>query len=139
MRRESALSMSAGDVSMLKPEPYWRFHRTRTARPRAHIRTLSTRPHAASNCPSPQAAKLAPITRRRRRKWTASSSGRRPCFRAGPTAESSTFHPSASAACRATLTAGHALAILPGLTHYNVFSSPPFAAATLAFLDEQPS
>jgi pimeloyl-ACP methyl ester carboxylesterase len=34
---------------------------------------------------------------------------------------------------------GHALAILPGLTHYNVFSSPLFAAATLAFLDEQPS
>jgi pimeloyl-ACP methyl ester carboxylesterase len=32
---------------------------------------------------------------------------------------------------------GHALAILPGLTHYNVFSSPLFAAATLAFLDEQ--
>ena len=34
---------------------------------------------------------------------------------------------------------GHALAILPGLTHYNVFSSPLFAAATLAFLDAQPS
>jgi pimeloyl-ACP methyl ester carboxylesterase len=32
---------------------------------------------------------------------------------------------------------GHALAILPGLTHYNIFSSPLFAAATLAFLDEQ--
>lgn len=32
---------------------------------------------------------------------------------------------------------GHALAILPGLTHYNVFSSPLFATATLAFLDEQ--
>jgi pimeloyl-ACP methyl ester carboxylesterase len=30
---------------------------------------------------------------------------------------------------------GHALAILPGLTHYNVFSSPLFAATTLAFLD----
>jgi pimeloyl-ACP methyl ester carboxylesterase len=30
---------------------------------------------------------------------------------------------------------GHALAILPGLTHYSVFSSPAFAAATLAFLD----
>jgi pimeloyl-ACP methyl ester carboxylesterase len=29
---------------------------------------------------------------------------------------------------------GHALAILPGLTHYNVFSSPLFAAVTLAFL-----
>jgi pimeloyl-ACP methyl ester carboxylesterase len=34
---------------------------------------------------------------------------------------------------------GHALAILPGLTHYNIFSSPLFAAATLAFLDKQPS
>src|SRR5439155_22334616 len=33
---------------------------------------------------------------------------------------------------------GHALAILPGLTHYNIGSSPLFAAATLAFLDEQP-
>jgi len=32
---------------------------------------------------------------------------------------------------------GHALAILPGLTHYNVFSSPLFAATTLAFLDQQ--
>jgi pimeloyl-ACP methyl ester carboxylesterase len=31
---------------------------------------------------------------------------------------------------------GHALAILPGLTHYNIFSSPLLAAATLAFLDE---
>ncbi|HEV3069730.1 MAG TPA: alpha/beta hydrolase [Streptosporangiaceae bacterium] len=30
---------------------------------------------------------------------------------------------------------GHALAILPGLTHYSIFSSPLFAAATLAFLD----
>jgi pimeloyl-ACP methyl ester carboxylesterase len=30
---------------------------------------------------------------------------------------------------------GHALAILPGLTHYNIFSSPLFAAATLAFLE----
>jgi pimeloyl-ACP methyl ester carboxylesterase len=30
---------------------------------------------------------------------------------------------------------GHALAILPGLTHYNLFSSPLFAAVTLAFLD----
>jgi pimeloyl-ACP methyl ester carboxylesterase len=30
---------------------------------------------------------------------------------------------------------GHALAVLPGLTHYNIFSSPLFAAATLAFLD----
>jgi len=34
---------------------------------------------------------------------------------------------------------GHALAILPGLTHYNIFSSPLFAAATLDFLDKQPS
>jgi pimeloyl-ACP methyl ester carboxylesterase len=33
---------------------------------------------------------------------------------------------------------GHALAILPGLTHYDIFSSPLFAAATLAFLDRQP-
>jgi pimeloyl-ACP methyl ester carboxylesterase len=30
---------------------------------------------------------------------------------------------------------GHALAILPGLTHYNLFSSPLFAAVTLAFID----
>jgi len=34
---------------------------------------------------------------------------------------------------------GHALAILPGLTHYNIFSSPLFAAVTLAFLDQQAS
>ncbi len=34
---------------------------------------------------------------------------------------------------------GHALAILPGLTHYNSFSSPLFATATLAFLEEQQS
>lgn len=34
---------------------------------------------------------------------------------------------------------GHALAILPGLTHYNLFSSPLFAAVTLAFLDKQPA
>jgi pimeloyl-ACP methyl ester carboxylesterase len=34
---------------------------------------------------------------------------------------------------------GHALAILPGLTHYNVAGSPLFAAVILAFLDEQPS
>ena len=34
---------------------------------------------------------------------------------------------------------GHALAILPGLTHYNIHSSPLLAVATLAFLDEQPS
>jgi pimeloyl-ACP methyl ester carboxylesterase len=32
---------------------------------------------------------------------------------------------------------GHALAILPRLTHYNIFSSPLFAAVTLAFIDEQ--
>jgi pimeloyl-ACP methyl ester carboxylesterase len=31
----------------------------------------------------------------------------------------------------------NALAILPGLTHYNIFSSPLFAAAILAFLDEE--
>jgi pimeloyl-ACP methyl ester carboxylesterase len=30
---------------------------------------------------------------------------------------------------------GHALAILPGLTHYNIFASPLFAEATVAFLD----
>jgi pimeloyl-ACP methyl ester carboxylesterase len=33
---------------------------------------------------------------------------------------------------------GHALAILPGVTHYNLFSSPLFAAVVLAFLDSQP-
>jgi pimeloyl-ACP methyl ester carboxylesterase len=33
---------------------------------------------------------------------------------------------------------GHALAILPGVTHYNIFGSPLFAATTLAFLDQQP-
>ncbi|HEY6115374.1 MAG TPA: alpha/beta hydrolase [Candidatus Dormibacteraeota bacterium] len=33
---------------------------------------------------------------------------------------------------------GHALAVLPGLTHYNLGASPLFAAVTLAFLDEQP-
>jgi pimeloyl-ACP methyl ester carboxylesterase len=32
---------------------------------------------------------------------------------------------------------GHALAILPGLTHYNVGASPLFATVTLAFLDQQ--
>jgi pimeloyl-ACP methyl ester carboxylesterase len=32
---------------------------------------------------------------------------------------------------------GHALAILPGLTHYNVAGSPLFAAVTLDFLDQQ--
>jgi pimeloyl-ACP methyl ester carboxylesterase len=31
----------------------------------------------------------------------------------------------------------HALAILPGLTHYNIFSSPLFAAAALAFLEDK--
>jgi len=30
---------------------------------------------------------------------------------------------------------GHALAILPGLTHYNIGTSPLFAAVTLAFLE----
>ena len=34
---------------------------------------------------------------------------------------------------------GHALAILPGLTHYNVAGSPLFAAVTLDFLDDLPS
>ena len=34
---------------------------------------------------------------------------------------------------------GHALAILPGLTHYNLAISPLFAATTLAFLDDQPN
>ena len=34
---------------------------------------------------------------------------------------------------------GHALAILPGLTHYDLCDSPLFATATLAFLDERPS
>jgi hypothetical protein len=33
---------------------------------------------------------------------------------------------------------GNALAILPGLTHYNAFASPLFAAVTLDFLDNQP-
>jgi pimeloyl-ACP methyl ester carboxylesterase len=32
---------------------------------------------------------------------------------------------------------GHALAILPGLTHYNLGSSPLFATVILAFLDDQ--
>jgi pimeloyl-ACP methyl ester carboxylesterase len=31
---------------------------------------------------------------------------------------------------------GHALAILPGLTHYNLAGSPLFATVTLAFLDD---
>ena len=31
---------------------------------------------------------------------------------------------------------GHALAILPGLTHYNIVGSPLLAAATLAFIDQ---
>jgi pimeloyl-ACP methyl ester carboxylesterase len=34
---------------------------------------------------------------------------------------------------------GHALAILPGLTHYNLAISPLFAAVTLNFLDDQRS
>src|SRR5256884_134559 len=34
---------------------------------------------------------------------------------------------------------GHALAILPGLTHYNIGGSPLLAAGTLAFLDDQPA
>src|SRR5947209_14009408 len=34
---------------------------------------------------------------------------------------------------------GHALAIRPRLTHYNICSSPLLAAATLAFLEEQPN
>ncbi len=33
---------------------------------------------------------------------------------------------------------GHALAILPGLTHYSICDSPLFAAVTLEFLAEQP-
>jgi pimeloyl-ACP methyl ester carboxylesterase len=33
---------------------------------------------------------------------------------------------------------GHALAILPGLTHYDLGDSPLFATVTLGFLDEQP-
>jgi pimeloyl-ACP methyl ester carboxylesterase len=36
-------------------------------------------------------------------------------------------------------TGGHALAILPGLTHYNLFASPLFAAVILEFLDEDPA
>jgi hypothetical protein len=34
---------------------------------------------------------------------------------------------------------GHALAILPGLTHYNIGASPLLAAVALAFLDDQPA
>ncbi|HKW70989.1 MAG TPA: alpha/beta hydrolase [Candidatus Dormibacteraeota bacterium] len=34
---------------------------------------------------------------------------------------------------------GHALAILPGLTHYNVGSSPLLAAVTLAFIEDKPA
>jgi pimeloyl-ACP methyl ester carboxylesterase len=34
---------------------------------------------------------------------------------------------------------GHALAILPGLTHYNVGTSALFAAVTLDFLDQEPN
>ncbi len=33
---------------------------------------------------------------------------------------------------------GHAMAIIPGTTHYNLCMSPLFAAATLAFLEEKP-
>jgi pimeloyl-ACP methyl ester carboxylesterase len=33
---------------------------------------------------------------------------------------------------------GHALAVLPGLTHYNLAASPLFAAVTLDFLEGQP-
>jgi pimeloyl-ACP methyl ester carboxylesterase len=33
---------------------------------------------------------------------------------------------------------GHALAILPGLQHYNIFASPLLAAVVLDFLDRQP-
>lgn len=32
---------------------------------------------------------------------------------------------------------GHSLAILPGLTHYDIFLSPLFAVVTLAFLDQE--
>jgi pimeloyl-ACP methyl ester carboxylesterase len=32
---------------------------------------------------------------------------------------------------------GHALAILPGLTHYSIFASPLFAETALAFLDAE--
>lgn len=32
---------------------------------------------------------------------------------------------------------GHALAILPGVTHYTMFASPLFAAAALGFLDQE--
>jgi pimeloyl-ACP methyl ester carboxylesterase len=32
---------------------------------------------------------------------------------------------------------GHALAILPGVTHYNIVDSPLFAAVTLAFLEQK--
>jgi hypothetical protein len=34
---------------------------------------------------------------------------------------------------------GHALAILPRVTHYNLFAAPLFVAVTLAFLDEEKS
>ena len=34
---------------------------------------------------------------------------------------------------------GHALAILPGLTHYDICTSPLLAAVTVSFLDEQES
>ena len=32
---------------------------------------------------------------------------------------------------------GHALAILPGVTHYSLFSSPLLAVAVLSFLDKE--
>jgi pimeloyl-ACP methyl ester carboxylesterase len=32
---------------------------------------------------------------------------------------------------------GHALAILPGITHYNLFASPLFAAVTMAFIEPE--
>ena len=34
---------------------------------------------------------------------------------------------------------GHALAVLPGLTHYNLAASPLFAAVALDFIDAEPS
>ena len=34
---------------------------------------------------------------------------------------------------------GHALAIIPGATHYSVFASPVLVAAALSFLDAPPA
>jgi hypothetical protein len=34
---------------------------------------------------------------------------------------------------------GHALAILPGLTHYDICNSPLLAATAISFLDGQPT